>query len=62
MDKKDLNPKQQKPVARPSITKPSIEGLSEETLTQGWNGVGNNLTASHSLNWEGKPFAGDNAE
>ena len=45
MDKKDLNPKQQKPVNRAFISKP-MTGLSEETLTQGWTGVSSAITPS----------------
>jgi len=59
MDKKNLSPKQQKPVARPSINK--IEGLSEEALTLGWSGASGEITPSISFPIP-FPFAGDDAE
>ncbi|HEY9810226.1 MAG TPA: cyanobactin class RiPP [Halomicronema sp.] len=68
MDKKNLNPKQQKPVNRTFISKP-ISGLSEETLTLGWIGVSSSITPSMcpvmatSAELMGKiPFADDSAE
>ncbi|NET08250.1 MAG: hypothetical protein F6K09_01020 [Merismopedia sp. SIO2A8] len=45
MGNKNLNPKQQKPVTRPFISKP-IEGLYEETLTQGWSSISIEITPS----------------
>jgi bacteriocin leader peptide (microcyclamide/patellamide family) len=62
MDKKDLSPKQPKPVVRPSISKPSLEGLSEEALTQGWSGASSALTPSITCTLVCIPFAGDDAE
>lgn len=62
MDKKNLNPKQQKPVVRRSINKPTIEGLSEEALTEGWNGASATLTPSITCTLVCFPFAGNDAE
>ncbi len=61
MDKKNLSPKQQKPVARPSINK--IEGLSEDTLTLGWSGSSAEIAPSMTAGpFCAPPFAGDDAE
>ena len=38
MEKKNLQPQQQRPVMRPAVAKP-IAGLSEEQLTAGWSGA-----------------------
>ncbi|HEY9810225.1 MAG TPA: cyanobactin class RiPP [Halomicronema sp.] len=62
MEKKNLNPKQQKPVVRTSINKPTIEGLSEEALTEGWSGASSSLTPSITCTLVCIPFAGDDAE
>ncbi|NET08251.1 MAG: hypothetical protein F6K09_01015 [Merismopedia sp. SIO2A8] len=62
MDKKDLNPKQQKPIVRPSISKPNLEGLSEEALTEGWSDRSVALTPSITCTLVCFPFAGDDAE
>jgi hypothetical protein len=45
MDKRDLTPRQQKPVNRKFISQ-RMAGLSEETLTQGWSGVSSSITPS----------------
>ena len=39
MEKKNIQPQQQKPVVRPTVPK-SIAELSEEQLTAGWTGAG----------------------
>ncbi|TAG93322.1 MAG: microcyclamide/patellamide family RiPP [Oscillatoriales cyanobacterium] len=63
MNKKNLNPKQQKPVARVSINKSAIEGLSEETLTLGWSGAAAEIAPSMTAGpFCAPPFAGDDAE
>lgn len=43
MEKKNLQPQQQKPVVRPTVAKP-IAGLSEEQLTAGWTGASGEIS------------------
>lgn len=63
MNKKNLNPKQQKPVARLSINKSALEGLSEETLTLGWSGAAAEIAPSITMApFCMPPLAGDDAE
>ena len=53
MEKKNLQPQQQKPVVRQSVAKP-IAGLSEEQLTAGWSGAKDGVAPSYCgcmLNW-----------
>lgn len=38
MEKKNLQPQQQKPVVRPTLAKPTIEQLKEEQLTASCGG------------------------
>ena len=59
MEKKNLQPQQQKPVVRPTVAKP-IAGLSEEQLTAGWTGASGAIAPSITL--FPNPFAGDGAE
>ena len=62
MEKKNLQPQQQKPVVRPTVAKPTtIAGLSEEQLTAGWSGASGAIAPSQSYNGWG-PFAGDDAD
>ena len=46
MEKKNLKPQQQKPVVRPTVPKPAIEGLSKEQLTASWTGASGAIAPS----------------
>ena len=59
MEKKNLQPQQQKPVVRPTVAKP-IEGLSKEQLTAGWTGASGAIAPSISPIIF--PFAGDDGD
>ena len=64
MEKKNLQPQQQKPVVRPTVAKP-IAGLSEEQLTAGWTGASGAIApawADPEVVGYNYPFAGDDAD
>ena len=46
MEKRNIQPQQQKPVVRPTVAKPAIAGLSEEQLTAGWTGASGAIASS----------------
>ena len=61
MEKKNLQPQQQKPVVRPTVAK-HIAGLSEEQLTGGWTGASGAIAPSWRFGGDVYPFAGDDAD